>query len=389
MRFRPTVRTRLTAWYASMFLAVGVILLASAYWIVRHNIAVYPQQVNRALLPPPTRIKGRPTEAQARELLAHLRSARSRAEQTVQVRTRHRVALEFLGVLLLATAGAIATGYVVAGRVMRPVTRITATARHVGQTNLHQRIALDGPRDELKELADTFDSMLDRLEHAFATQREFVANASHELMTPLAIIRAELDATLGDPNVDAADLRRMARVVDDAVARSERLLTSLLMLARSERGLEQRSDVDVAAVVERVVSSRADRFREARLRVEQALAPAHVVGDDFLLETLVANLLDNAIRYNEARGVVIVETSRDGGGTLRVANSGPHVPRETVERLWRPFVRADPSRSRATGGTGLGLAIVRAIAVAHGAEATAVAGEEGGLDVRVTFPAPV
>jgi signal transduction histidine kinase len=369
-----------------MFLAVGVILLGSAYWIVRHNIAVYPQQVNRALLPRPVKIKGRPTDAQTWALIGQLSRARTRAEQTVQVRTRRRVALEFLGVLLLTTAAAIASGYVVAGRVMRPVARITATARHVGQTNLHQRIALGGPRDELKELADTFDSMLDRLERAFATQREFVANASHELMTPLAIIRAELDATLGDANANVDDLRRMARVIDEAVMRSERLLTSLLTLARSERGLEQRSDIDLAAVAERVVASRADRLRERRIRVDQALAPAHVVGDESLLEALVANLLDNAIRYNDADGVIIVETAKDGGATLRVTNSGPSVPQELVEHLWRPFVRADASRSRTTGGTGLGLTTVRAIAAAHGAQTTATAREEGGLDVRVGFP---
>src|SRR5439155_22128780 len=198
------------------------------------------QKVDRELRKPefPARAlpARRPGHPDMQKFLLLIGVARGRAEQQAQVRTNRRVGLEFLGILLVTTAASIATGYLVAGRVMRPVARITATARRVSKTSLNHRIALDGPDDELKELADTFDSMLERLEGAFASQRDFVSNASHELMTPLAIIRAELDATLGDPDVGAADVRRMAAVVEEAVARSESLIASLLVLARSERG---------------------------------------------------------------------------------------------------------------------------------------------------------
>jgi signal transduction histidine kinase len=390
MRFRPSIRVRLTAWYATVFFVGGVVLLSSAYWIVRHNIAVYPQKVDRELRPPafPARAvpARRPGDPDMQKFLRLIGVARARAEQQAQVRTNRRVGLEFLGILLVTTAGSIATGYLVAGRVMRPVARITTTARRVSETSLNHRIALNGPDDELKELADTFDSMLERLEGAFASQRDFVSNASHELMTPLAIIRAELDATLGDPHVGAADVRRMAAVVEEAVARSESLIASLLVLARGERGLERRTPVDLAEIAARVVDGRLDAASEKGVRVERSLLPAGALGDESLIEALVANLVDNGIRYNESGGVVAISTRLDADATLSVSNSGPQIAPASIERLWQPFFRADRSRSRATGGNGLGLAIVRAIATAHGGRATAVARPGGGLDVTVSLP---
>jgi signal transduction histidine kinase len=254
----------------------------------------------------------------------------------------------------------------------------------VSEARLDERIALDGPRDELRELAETFDAMLARLDAAFTAQRSFAALASHELRTPLAIMRTELDVLLAERDPPPARMRETFAVVGEAVDRSERLVDGLLLLAQAERDALQPVDVDLAAIARREL----ERVRDLDVRGD--LQPTHAMGEPVLLEALVGNLVTNAARYNVPGGWVEVRTwNGDGGAHVEVANSGPVIEARDVPRLFEAFHRIDRSRSRSTGGAGLGLAVVRAVAVAHGARLDARAQPEGGLRVRVSFtPSP-
>ncbi len=382
---RPSIRLRLTAWYATIFIAMGTVLLAVSYAVVRHEFRNEQGKVHVAVEEfapvksgaPAFRLKiapGLPTEntSQVRTLSHDERDAyvRARNAYATQVhaandRALRRVLLAFGGALLLVTFASVVAGWMVAGRALRPISRITSTARSISDRTLDARIALGGPRDELRELADTFDSMLERLEAAFESQRRFVANASHELRTPLAIVRTELDVTLDDPEADIEELRAMAHVVRDANERMERLIASLLALASSEGGIVQVRPADLADIV----------------------APAPVLGDPVLLERLAENLVENAVRYNAAVGWVRVRTGIERGeATLHVANPGTRIDPAEVEGLLEPFRRLESSRSRSTGGYGLGLAVVRAVAQSHGGRVAMLARREGGLEVTVSLP---
>ena len=270
---------------------------------------------------------------------------------------------------------------------LRPLSEISATVRRISDESLDQRVALGGPADELKELADQFDVMLDRLEAAFRAQREFVANASHELRTPLAIIRTELDVALDAENATSEELREMGTVVRQAIARSERLLDQLLILARADEPVQSTERVDLAAVAERMLDEQSTAIDQRGVSARRELATAELAGDRVLLERLVGNLVENAVRHNEQDGWLAVATDRDGQQvTIRVSNGGPEIEDDDVGRLFDRFARLDRSRSRATGGYGLGLSIVRAIARSHGGEAHASARRGGGLDVTVMLP---
>lgn len=297
--------------------------------------------------------------------------------------------LAALGVMAVISAG---LGWLVAGRVLRPLAAVTATARRLSERNLHERIDVRGPRDELRELGATFNGMLARLDTAFESQRRFVANASHELRTPLAIIRTEVDVTVADPGATTEQLRVMADRVRVAVERSERLLDSLLTLARSERGVEHWDFVDLAATVTHAVGDLRALAQHQALRVESRFAPVVVLGDETLLERLACNLVDNAIKYNQPDGwvnVELLEQEADGSmrAQLRVSNSGPVVTAADVDQLFEPFRRAGRDRLESASGAGLGLSIVRAVALAHGGTVTARAFERGGLEVLVDLPA--
>jgi signal transduction histidine kinase len=277
-------------------------------------------------------------------------------------------------------------GWAVAGRVLRPLQHITATAQRVSQDNLDERIGLEGPRDELKELADTFDGMLGRLSGAFASQRRFVANASHELRTPLSVIRTEVDVTLADPDATNAELRAMAETVRDATLATERLIQALLTLARSEGGIARRDPADLADGARVAIEQSASEAAALGLDVRSALEPAPVLGDRRLLERLVANLVENAIRHNRAGGMVEVRTSQAAGrSVVEVRNDGSVVPAESVASLLEPFQRLD--RGARGDGAGLGLSIVRSVAEAHGGSVELRARPSGGLVVRVSLPA--
>jgi signal transduction histidine kinase len=295
-----------------------------------------------------------------------------------------------LAFAVVAAVGVVAA-YVLAGRALQPVSRVTSTARRLSEETLDQRISLDGPPDELKELADTFDAMLARLDAAFDSQRRFVANASHELRTPLSVIRTEVDVTLGDPAASTAELRTMGEVVREASIRADRLVDALLVLARSDAqsraGLDQREPVDLATLVPAAVAAVAAEASARGLVVSTEVRPAPVEGDPQLLERLVGNLVENAVRHNVDGGWVTVRTGTSAGAFLAVLNTGPAVPAGEVEELFQPFRRGGTART-GSRGAGLGLSIVRAVAAAHGGAVSAAPRSEGGLEVTVRLPAP-
>ncbi|WP_373293084.1 sensor histidine kinase [Saccharothrix coeruleofusca] len=286
---------------------------------------------------------------------------------------------------VVAAAGLLA--WTITGRVLRPVKEVTAVARRLSAESLGERLRLDGPRDEVAELADTFDEMLDRLQAAFDSQRRFVANASHELRTPLSVIRTELDVTLADPDADPAELRRMAGVVRDATTRAEQLVSALLLLARTDGlGLAVREPVDLAAVVDSAWKAVRAEAEQRQVRATFRCGPAPAVGDPALLERIAGNLLENAVRHNVPGGWVEVLTEAGPEWTtLRVSSSGQVIAPDRVDELFEPFRRGGTDRTARTG-TGLGLSIVRAAVLAHEGRVHATAVPGGGLSVAVHLP---
>lgn len=281
--------------------------------------------------------------------------------------------------VVIALAGLL--GWIAAGRALRPVHLITRTARAASAENLSARVAPSGPRDELRELAETFDEMLARLELAFESQRRFIANASHELRTPLAVMRTTIDVVADNPQSTPDELLGMATDVRAAVDHAEQLIAALLILARNERGLALHEPVDLATVAEDVLDGAALGDRRLHLSLE----PAAVAGDPMLVERLVANLVDNAVRYNTAAGEVWVSTGvADGSSRLTVANTGPVVSAIDADRILQPFQRLQERSSH--DGYGLGLTIVGSIAATHGAAVAIEPREGGGLAVTVAFP---
>ena len=377
----PTIRLRLTVLYGLVFLVTGAVLLTIGYALVRHNLDARPnfrQELQKLGLPalgPPRQqfAPGSPEASVAAAARAQLRSD-----------ALHRLLGEYVLALGVMTMISVAAGWLLAGRALRPLRRITATARRVSGENLGERIGLDGPADELKELADTFDGMLSRLDAAFESQRHFVANSSHELRTPLAIMRTEVDVALADPDAGAAELRAMGEAVRETIDRCERLIESLLMLARSEAAAGREELVDLGSLAADCITDLRARAEEAHVRVRDDLEPAWVRGEPGLLERMLANLLDNGIRHNEAGGVLEVSTRAEGKqARLVVHNGGPRIGPEDAATLIEPFRRLD----RAAGGFGLGLSIVRSVAAAHGGRAQLRAPASGGLEVTVELPA--
>jgi signal transduction histidine kinase len=278
----------------------------------------------------------------------------------------------------------IGLGWLMAGRALRPVRTMGLRARGISERTLHERLALEGPNDELKELGDAFDGLLSRLESAFESQRRFVANASHELRTPITVERTLVEVALADPDANTDSLRATCERVLAASEQQERMIEALLTLARSQRGLDAREELDLAAVAAGVLEGASPNG----VRIDAALDPGHTTGDPALVERLVANLVDNALHYNVQSGWVTVSTGmRDGKPTLRVTNSGPEIPPDRAAALIEPFRRLDGDRNGHARGVGLGLSIVDAIATAHGADLRARPREGGGLNVEVRFPA--
>jgi signal transduction histidine kinase len=384
----PTIRLRLALLYGLVFLVTGAVLLTVGFLLVRdgllshHSFSTVANRLGRKP-PDPDNVLGRalgfppgsPELKVAREVQAQIEN-----------QALHRLLLEYLGALLLMTIVSVGTGYLLAGRALRPLRDITATARRVSGENLGERIALEGPADELRELADTFDGMLARLDGAFASQRHFVANASHELRTPLAIMRTEVDVALADPDASRTELRAMGEAVRDTVDRCEGLIESLLVLARSEAAVGPGEPVDVAALAGDCITDLRAHAGQAEIEVRDDLEPAWTVGEPALIERLVANLVDNGIRHNEPGGFLDVATRVvDGRVQLTVRNGGARIDPADADRLIQPFRRLD----RSAGGFGLGLSIVRSVAEVHGGSTTVTAPPAGGLEVVVDLPALV
>jgi signal transduction histidine kinase len=321
--------------------------------------------------------------AQAVHQLAQAGSiqAAQRATDSHELLVNSAIALGIVAVV------ALLAGWLVAGRMLRPIRTITHTARRISSTSLHERLALTGPQDELKELGDTLDGLFARLEDAFDAQEHFVANASHELRTPLTAERNLLQVALDDPDTSNADWRATAEEVLASNDEQAQLIDALLTLARSEGGLIEREPVDLAPLVEETLAGLQPEIRRLEIRIDDATAPALVDGDLLLVERLVVNLLTNAVRHNVDGGdmKVVTGTTADRA-VLSVTNTGPVIPDAEVERLFQPFQRLDPRRAVHQDGHGLGLSIVRAIASAHRASITADPVPGGGMSVRVSFP---
>jgi signal transduction histidine kinase len=377
----PTIRLRLALLYGGVFLITGAGLLTIGYLLVRNNL-----QTRHTLSVSLDRLglgsyKG---QVLARALGGHEAKLVRAVQDQLVSQTLHRLLWEYIGALVATTMIAITTGWLLAGRALRPLREITATARRVSGENLGERIGLTGPHDELRELADTFDGMLGRLDAAFSSQRHFVANASHELRTPLAIMRTEIDVALADPEASGEELRAMGEAVREMVDRSERLIAGLLVLARSQAAGGPEEPVDLAALAGDCITDLHARAVEAEVDVHDDLEPAWTSGEPALLERLVANLLDNGIHHNQHHGYLDVSTrARDGQVLLRVRNGGEPIDPVMASQLTQPFRRLD----RRGQGFGLGLSIVRSVADAHGGTTTVTALRAGGLEVVVSLPA--
>jgi signal transduction histidine kinase len=361
-----TARLRLTLLYAGLFFFLGTCMLVLIYGFASRSSSV------EAAVP------------FVRTFVPHFHAG-AVAQQSAD---NSRLLAGTWLALAVTTVAAAFLGWIAAGRVLRPLRTITDTARTISAGNLHQRLALDGPNDEFKQLGDTLDDLFGRLETSFEAQRRFVANASHELRTPLTFERTRLQVALTDPAASAETLRAACEEVLASGAEQERLLESLLTLASSERALDQAVSVDLRSVVEDELREPRTEIERRSLRIDSELEPATVAGDPALVKRLVANLLDNAVGHNVPGGRVSVRTDvLDGRPTVSVSNTGVVIEPGAVERLFEPFVRLGVrSTAPESEGYGLGLSIVRAIANAHHASVTATAQPDGGLAVAVSWP---
>ncbi|HEV3048278.1 MAG TPA: HAMP domain-containing sensor histidine kinase [Solirubrobacteraceae bacterium] len=342
------------------------------------------------------RIQHQVTQAQ-RQLAQDQRQLTSAVHQLAQVgpvqatqraADSHELLVDSGIALAIVAVLALLAGWLVAGRMLRPIRTITRKAQRISSTNLHERLALDGPQDELKELGDTLDELFARLDAAFEAQRQFVANASHELRAPLTRQRAQIQVALADPDASFASLRAAHERVLASERHLEQMIDGLLARTRGQAGLERRERLDLASLAAQVLRARDPETTSLGLDVRATLAPAPAAGDPRLLERLLANLIDNAIRHNVAQGHVEIATGTRGQDAfLTVANSGPTIPAEEVPRLLEPFQRLHGTRTTHGGGNGLGLAIVGAIAAAHRAKLSVRPRPGGGLTVELALPA--
>ncbi|MFS8104321.1 HAMP domain-containing protein [Lentzea alba] len=374
------LRTRLTAWYAGVFLIAGIALIGLNYWLLADFSPLSDgMAVARAI--PTTEMSPYGDFARVDAVEASQLPADTLVFTADQVKadTMNTVLWQSIIALLVAAVLAVWLGWVVAGRVLAPLHEITTTAHRLEATRLDQRIELEGPPDELKELADTFDGMLDRLASSFDSQKRFVANASHELRTPLAVQRTLIEVALADPGA-TEETRRLGAHLLDTNERSEKLIDGLLLLARSDRGLAVRELVWLDEVIDDEVESCASLAASKEVTFDVSVRPYLVEGDPVLLAQLIGNLLRNAVLYNKPGGTVSVRLDRE----LVVSNTGPTVPAEAVPGLFEPFRRL---RDRTgTAGSGLGLSIVQSVAKAHQGSVKARPNGGGGLVVQVNLP---
>jgi signal transduction histidine kinase len=375
-RPQRTLRLRLTAWYGGLFLLAGTMLLAVTYGLVVQAFAGN-SAANAACRAPGTGCHAIGVQ-QARAIAVH-----EHAAVLGELLSRSALALVLVAVL------SAALGWFIAGRALRPLRTITTTARRISAASLNERLALGGPRDELTELADTFNGLLARLEASFTAQRRFIANTAHELRTPLARQRVISQVALADPGASVESLRAAHERVLASGTQQQHLIDALITLARGQAGLDSREPFDLAGLARKILADRQPEVQRRDLKLHTTLGAAPTAGSPQLAERLTANLIDNALRHNLPGGQVEVVTgTQDSRAVLAVANTGPPVPATTINRLFQPFQQLTADRTSPSEGLGLGLSIVQAIADAHDATITARPRPEGGLFIEVSFPGP-
>jgi signal transduction histidine kinase len=371
---RYTVRLRLTALYGGLFLASGTGLLAITNILARSWPA------------PHWTFRNAPGAGHAGHgAVAH--QAQAQVANLHMAQLNQLLADSAIALAIMAAASA-ALGWLIAGRVLRPLRDMTAATRAISEDSLHERLAVPGPGDELKDLGDTIDGLLQRLETAFAAQRQFAANASHELRTPLAMMRTSLDVATAKPGPIAPQVTVLAGKLREGLDQADRLVESLLLLARAQHGAkDDQEPVSLGRVLAAAIEARSDLVAPMGLEMRQATADAWVTGNATLLSRMAGNLIDNAIRHNEPGGWIRAETTTDRAtGWLAVENSGPILDQDKVTELAQPFRRLGAQRTGSADGAGLGLSIVEAIASAHGGTLSLHARRHGGLRVLVGLP---
>jgi len=372
---------RLTLLYTGLFAVCGAIVVAVSYTLVA-ELGAPDRPSAGALAGFVARCRSEPAAQLDKGLAAKCNAAfqQQGAQSQRDITLSHLLQYSLITLAVVIALSAV-LGWIISGRALRPVHQITMAARAASDRDLSARVAASGPRDELRELAETFDEMLGRLQAAFEGQQRFIANASHELRTPLAVMRASIDVVLDNPDSTPGDLRGMAAEIRTEVDHAEHLIGALFILARTERGLIARDEVDLATAAEDILDTIAPGDRQ----VHAALEPAVISGDPMLAERLIANLIDNAVRYNVAAGDVWISTRTVAGRSeLSVANTGRLISAADADRIFQPFERLSDRTSQ--DGFGLGLAIVASIAAIHGGTAAASPREGGGLSVMVTIP---
>lgn len=375
---RLTLRARLTLVYGSLFLAAGIVLLGATYALFDQQLASGGSGLT---------VRSENTPEKSFSSFEDDERQRLNDAATTTLLTQGGIALGVVGI----AAGGL--GWLIAGRVLAPLHRVTDTAARIAAApaadrGLHERIALTGPDDEVKDLADTFDTMIERLDRSFDGQRRFVASASHELRTPLTLNRALVEMAMHRTGA-SDDVKQVGEQLLAINARHERLISGLLLLAGAEDHIPEPVPVDLADVVTRVHARVADEARQAGITVSVKPGPAPTAGDPQLLESVVRNLVDNGIRHNttEAGGWVrVVSRTSDDHVEIEVSNSGPGVPAYEIPSLFEPFRRLGTERLVTAKGSGLGLSIVRAVVRAHRGDVTIDPNEDGGLTVVVTLP---
>jgi signal transduction histidine kinase len=386
------VRLRLTLLYGALFLICGAVLLGITYLLVAHggpNVGMSAKSTTPSGGQSISIFLGQavPPNAKLSEADRHVAELFQQQARRQQAELMHQLLVKSGLALAIMAAVSTVLGWLVAGRVLRPLRTMTDTVQRISARNVHERLAVTGPRDELKNLADTIDGLLGRLAAALESHKRFVANAAHELRTPLTLQHALLEEAVLDPHVTVDSFRSQFEELMIVSEQQARLLDSLLVLATSERGVECPESVELSGLTGDVLRAAAPEARQRDLTVAAEVGPAQITGDPVLVERLVANLIGNAMSYNVPDGRVEVATGTDGTRCfLSVANTGPPVPPEMVELLLNPFERLDRTADD-DGHHGLGLSIVQSIAAAHSAELTVRARPEGGLAIRVLFPA--
>ena len=383
-RHRRSVRWRLAAVYGALSILSAAVVVTGIYSWEASATSVQP-----ATPAPPAPSGQQSPLAQAQARIGQLEYQVTALSDRAHSINSHGLPAAVAVVLGLTAIASLILGWLLAGRILRPLRKITTAARSISEDDLGRRLAIPGPANELTDLADTIDALLARLQAAFDAERQFVANASHELRTPLTLERALLEVALADPAATAATLRSTCEEVLVTGQEQERLIEALLTLARSQRGLDHREPFDLAEITTRVLNACSLRAQALALDVTAELGSAPATGDPSLAERLIANLTDNALSYNVPGGQVEVSTgTRNGHAFLLMANTGPPVRAGQIQRLLQPFQRLNPDRADEPGRSGLGLSIVAAIAKAHDAVLSVHPGNHGGLSVEVTFAAP-